>query len=1382
MKIHRTAHCTPVSIFGYSMLLCLQAVHAAEVPKLFNNIALNLPGSWDGGVVPGTADVALWNDLFVSTVTTTGALSTMGADLSLLGIKVTAVGGTRNVATNFVGFQNPSSTNTLTLGAGGIDCSTATQTFYASPKVTIGADQTWNIGNANTNTNPASFNNNEDLVFHAQAAATPFNLGGKTVTTTGAGQITIGSGYTVSNGTFAVGNNLLVIAGGSNRVTTLNPDLNLVVNSGILRLQSNSGAGGVSFVSAAPVTVNAARLEFLNNNGSFSLAQSGGITLNQGSTLSFIPSGGPGSISGPISVLGATTLLTSGAGSPAAAIPFSGNLSGSGAINHANTATGTNGHIVLSGDNSGYSGTLTLNGASGNRRLLLSTATSGSAAATWNIGADNVLQVNGVSIQLGTLSGGGTVTNSSAAAATTLNVSAGSFSGIISDGATQLTGLTKIGTGLLKLSGPNTYSGPTNVTSGQLVVSTSQAAVTPADFTVADAAILSVAQNEADSTLLTHNLTLGSTAGSTLEISLGAHSNPTFPTVAATSLLVNGASKIRISGTNLVTGNFPLVQYESLGGASGFTGLSLELPARTLGSLTNAGGILGVKIDSVEQVKWVGNISNDWDIDPDGSQTSGTANWKTTVTNIPTRYRQGTGGTDVVTFDDTASGTGTVNLTTTLSPAGLTVNNTNKAYTFSGTGKISGSTGITKSGTGTLTLANTTPNDYLGTTTVLGGTLRLGDGITAGAGAITGSIVNEGTLVLDRPDDFTFTHALSGVGGLEKAGTNTVTFGTFTFANPLVVTGGKALFNNGGTLSGILSGTGQLEAAGGTLSIEGSEPNTNTGLVTVSAGALRLNKPAGIAAVGGDVTIRGGGTVAIIGNEQIPDTATLNVLGTSADSLVNSVGTETIANANLSGAVPETQLILRNFAVITGTATITQGILGVASANTATVNGVVMNSATSILRISGNTAASTLNLGSGGLTASAGEVQIKFNANDQDAVLNLGGDVTTTGNLSFTNGGYGGASLNVINLLTGVHTFSIGGATTTTVAPDFGGEGSLVKSGTGTLSLGASSAAAHTGGTTVNAGSLIANGILGGATSVAATGTIGGSGTLAGSTTVQGTVAPGVTTGKLTTTAPITLAGGSNYAFDIASWTGTIPGTDWDLLAADTLTLAATPASKLTIRIAGSPAGFTETAKTLTIATSVNPLTGFDATAIAIDSTGFTGSGTWAVQQTGNTLELVYSSGSGSPYSNWASLKGLTGANSAPGLDPDLDGAANFLEFALNGDPLSGKSDGKVASKVATVGNEQALTLTIPVRSIAAFGGATEKTLTVDNLVYRIQGSDTLGSWDLIITEITGADAAAIQQNLPQLDGGWFYHSFRSPGPVVGDPSEFLRARVDSTN
>jgi hypothetical protein len=82
--------------------------------------------------------------------------------------------------------------------------------------------------------------------------------------------------------------------------------------------------------------------------------------------------------------------------------------------------------------------------------------------------------------------------------------------------------------------------------------------------------------------------------------------------------------------------------------------------------------------------------------------------------------------------------------------------------------------------------------------------------------------------------------------------------------------------------------------------------------------------------------------------------------------------------------------------------------------------------------------------------------------------------------------------------------------------------------------------------------------------------------------------------------------------------------------------------------------------------------------------------------------------------------------------------------------------------------------------AVGAFGGANALSASGDGVTYTVEGSDDLGTWLLDIDEVTGPDAAAIQAGLPALSNGdWVYRTFRSPGSIAGDPSEFLRVVID---
>ena len=156
------------------------------------------------------------------------------------------------------------------------------------------------------------------------------------------------------------------------------------------------------------------------------------------------------------------------------------------------------------------------------------------------------------------------------------------------------------------------------------------------------------------------------------------------------------------------------------------------------------------------------------------------------------------------------------------------------------------------------------------------------------------------------------------------------------------------------------------------------------------------------------------------------------------------------------------------------------------------------------------------------------------------------------------------------------------------------------------------------------------------------------------------------------------------------------------------------------------------------------------------------------------------------PYEFWInSFPSITNpADKLKAANPDSDEQNNLTEFALDGNPASGLATGKFLVKVAPVGGSNTLTITLPVRIGAIYdpadpaGGALVLKQSYDGVTYSIQSSDELTTWTLDVAEVFGGDATSIQTGLPALSAGWVYRTFRSPGPVAGDPREFMRAVI----
>ena len=171
-------------------------------------------------------------------------------------------------------------------------------------------------------------------------------------------------------------------------------------------------------------------------------------------------------------------------------------------------------------------------------------------------------------------------------------------------------------------------------------------------------------------------------------------------------------------------GNSVSVLYNNSGGADGGLGqftigrfiADAETQTFTIGDSPVISALNAIQLRDVTHRFWNGNMNGTWD--------TSTLNW-TLSGGAATTYADGSH----VVFDDTATGTTTVSVAAAVAPLSLAVTNTSKSYSIGGSA-ITGSTGLLKSGTGTLTL-NGTSNTYTGATIINGGCLQI-----ANAGAL----------------------------------------------------------------------------------------------------------------------------------------------------------------------------------------------------------------------------------------------------------------------------------------------------------------------------------------------------------------------------------------------------------------------------------------------------------------------------------------------------------------------------------------------------------------------------------------------------------------------------------------------------------------------
>jgi autotransporter-associated beta strand protein len=670
-----------------------------------------------------------------------------------------------------------------------------------------------------------------------------------------------------------------------------------------------------------------------------------------------------------------------------------------------------------------------------------------------------------------TLQGGGAATPATVGA--TVNMAA-NVSG----------GMTFKGSGVTSLTGASSYTGPTSLVGGTLVLSGGGniSASSAVSVNGIGAKIVNASANAVSPTVtLTQGTVDGTGTFNSVVVQNGSNTVTNggngFATVAlpitfgnltysgtgilmpvtsfatsasqssinVTTFTMNGAaSSVTLTPVNTdggwTNGTYHLVSYASLGGSGGFGALSLNTASMGLGvhqsAVLHNGTDLANTITMVVSgysTLWSGAANGNWQTTAIGNPF----NWVRSDTLAGVEYSAG----DAVIFDDTATGTTSVSISGgDVNPALITVNNSAKNYTISGTGtnKIAGATGILKSGTGSLTLNTANTNSGAVSLADNGGTLNLG--VADASNTATASAIGTGRLVLglnttiDNTSaaaatlrtnnlqtwngDFTFTGTQSlnmGTGAVTvKANATQANAGTVTVAvnaNTLTV---------GGAITG--PGLGLSKIGAGTLALTGAVGFTGTtivhnGTLSTSGGYGSINQDIQISPSPGDngtFTIGGGTNNAqrvIIGgisanNSTSAGNATMNMTGGT----LNASQWFTVGSGGANNS-PTQVPITGTFNMSGGTINQNTGVSGTAFeiANFTNTNGVV------------NMSNGTINLDN--------SANMNFGANP--AALNgtfnqTGGTVAFFTNTTGTRGG-GSVRLGVNGTAAGVYTYNLSG-------------------------------------------------------------------------------------------------------------------------------------------------------------------------------------------------------------------------------------------------------------------------------------------------------------------------------------------------------------------
>ncbi|TSA31699.1 MAG: hypothetical protein D4R66_07010, partial [Opitutales bacterium] len=921
----------------------------------------------------------------------------------------------------------------------------------------------------------ASTSNGSDRLF----APGTLDLGGFNLTLNGLNSTT--GGFVTSNPTLAYNGSVWAVAAGRQSAK------NLTLGAG----DASASFSGVirDGYTVAPGVTSTAYVGVIN------LIKLGGGTQTLSGANTF--SGSTSVQAGILALAGADNRLSS------SATVTLGNGSDSGFLQLGNASAAISQQIAgLAVSGSGANNAVVGGYASGNSTLILNlTGSSTYAGGLGGVGANqNKLNF--------TLQGGGSLTLSGANNTLTGTTTVKANSTLIL--------ANSYASSPIVLGGTSTGTLVSNQTISGLVTVNAFGVIAPGATVANDLATITLAGGLTMNTGGTLSLQVGTTGGS-------APQQKDIILVSGGTLTFNGGkiSLLELAGPNGVTlGTYDLINYTgaSLAG-SGISNLSLSSSVIGVNNY-----YVTLQNDSVNHlIQLVVDNARFW---------SGATNsiWNTSVANWSPANFFVTG--DKVLFRDTfptSSGApsvvnSTVQLDAIVTPAAVTFSNSLVNYVLQGSGAIDGSTGLTKGGTGGLTIINT--NTFSGNTiiseagyiemqnagalgTIAGSitvndtaTLRLSGGISVGAKALT--LIGAGNASGGALRNISGNNSYAGgiaLGGSARINSDA---DTLTLSGALNNGTSTLIFGGAGnvTVSGIIgSGSGSLVVDGTGVVTLSNAANTYTGQTFIKNGTLSVSNIGSVSVAGGfgAPTTAGDGTIAI---GDVANTGTLrwtrssnetsdrviDLAGTTGGATIDASGSGvlTLSSAVTATGVGAKSLTLTGTTGTTGTPNVISS--GISDGSSAVIS--LIKTGTGVWRLNGS------NNYTGSTTVSNGTLML--GANQNFSALTLGGlsggtatlalgsssTATLTGNVTFSaaNNPSGatisGSGVSTLDLNAATRTFIVGSSssangadlTISAVIADALTGGALTKTGAGSLVL--TGANSFTGTITVDGGTL----------------------------------------------------------------------------------------------------------------------------------------------------------------------------------------------------------------------------------------------------------------------------------------------------------------------